>query len=600
MKGVERYAGFTPVDLTDRTWPGNRIVSAPRWLSTDLRDGNQSLVNPMTPERKLMMFDLLVNMGYKEIEVGFPVASKNDHDFVRMLITQDRIPDDVRISVLTQARDELIRRTVECLAGAPRATIHIYNATSPLFRRLVFGMTRAECKDLAVQGTRLMMKYAERTLRDCDLGYQYSPELFNETELDFSLEVCEAVMDVWQPGPDREIILNFPTTVERSLPNVFADQMEWLGRKLSRREHVCLSVHPHNDRGTGVAAAELALLAGVQRVEGCLFGNGERAGNVCLVTLGMNLYAHGVDPGVDFSDINAVRRTVELCNELPVHPRHPYGGDLVYSAFSGSHQDAIKKGFDDLERRAAETGADAGDLPWHMPYLPVDPKDVGRTYEAVVRVNSQSGKGGVAYVMSAWHGLNLPRGLQIDLAAKVQARADAEGGELSPSRIGALFVEEYLLGEDPQDLLSEGREPVTASLYVDGRFDVGGAQADAFRALGSVLGRHGVQVRVVHRTALPLDNDDLTPERAVLDGRSRDETVIYAECRIGGAVAWGAGIDRDIATAALSAVRVAGTRLSRDGRLAAVEADREVTVPEQRRPLAAAGLRADGGGRTWP
>ncbi|WP_424529412.1 2-isopropylmalate synthase [Sphaerisporangium viridialbum] len=599
MKGVERYAGFTPVALTDRTWPGNRIVSAPRWLSTDLRDGNQSLANPMTPERKLMMFDLLVNMGYKEIEVGFPVASRNDHDFVRMLITRDRIPDDVRISVLTQARDELIRGTVECLAGAPRATIHIYNATSPLFRRMVFGMTRAECKDLAVQGTRLMMKYAERTLHDCDLGYQYSPELFNETEPDFSLEVCEAVMDVWQPGPDRGIILNFPTTVERSLPNVFADQIEWLGRNLSRREHVCLSVHPHNDRGTGVAAAELAMLAGAERVEGCLFGNGERAGNVCLVTLGMNLYAHGVDPGVDFSDINEVRRTVELCNELPVHPRHPYGGDLVYSAFSGSHQDAIKKGFDELERRAAEAGADAGDLPWRMPYLPVDPKDVGRTYEAVVRVNSQSGKGGVAYVMSAWHGLNLPRGLQIELAAKVQARVDELGGELSPSGIGALFMEEYLLRVDPSDPLP-GWEHVIASLYVDGRFDVSGPQADAFRTLGSVLGRHGVQVRVVHRTGLPLDNDDLTPERAVFDGRSRDETVIYAECRADGAVAWGAGIDRDVATAALSAVRVAGARLSREGDLAAVEADREVNVPEQRRPLAAAGLRADGGGRSWP
>ncbi|MEU8265881.1 2-isopropylmalate synthase [Sphaerisporangium sp. NPDC049002] len=600
MRGVERYAGFTPVDLTDRTWPGNRIVSAPRWLSTDLRDGNQSLANPMTPERKLMMFDLLVSMGYKEIEVGFPVASQNDHDFVRMLITQDRIPDDVRISVLTQARDELIRRTVECLAGAPRATIHIYNATSPLFRRLVFGMSRAECKDLAVQGTRLMMKYAERTLRDCDLGYEYSPELFNETEPDFSLEVCEAVMDVWEPGPDRGIILNFPTTVERSLPNVFADQMEWLDRNLSRREHVCLSVHPHNDRGTGVAAAELALLAGVQRVEGCLFGNGERAGNVCLVTLGMNLYAHGVDPGIDFSDINAIRRTVEHCNELPVHPRHPYGGDLVYSAFSGSHQDAIKKGFDELEQRAAETGAGADDLPWRVPYLPVDPKDVGRTYEAVVRVNSQSGKGGVAYVMSAWHGLNLPRGLQIDLAATVQAQADAAGGELSPSRIGALFMEEYLLHGEPPAPLPVGREPVTASLYVDGRFDVGGAQADAVRTLGSVLARHGVEVRVVHRTGLPLDNEDLTPERAVLDGRSRDETVIYAECRVDGAVAWGAGIDRDIATAALTAVRVARRRLSRDGRLASAEADGEVTVPEQRRPLAAAGLRADGGGRTWP
>ncbi|GAA3829267.1 2-isopropylmalate synthase [Sphaerisporangium flaviroseum] len=586
MKGVTRYAGFTPIELPDRTWPGNRIVSAPRWLSTDLRDGNQSLANPMTPARKLMMFDLLVGIGYKEIEVGFPVASQHDYDFVRMLIEHDRIPDDVRITVLTQARDDLIRRTVECLEGAPRAMIHIYNATSPLFRRTVFAMSRAECKDLAVQGTRLMMKYAEKTLGDCDLGYQYSPELFNETEPDFSLEVCEAVMDVWQPERDRGIILNFPTTVERSLPNVFADQIEWLDRHLSRREHVCLSVHPHNDRGTGVAAAELALLAGAERVEGCLFGNGERAGNVCLVTLGMNMFSHGIDPGIDFSDINAIRRTVELCNELPVHPRHPYGGDLVYTAFSGSHQDAIKKGFDDLERRAAAAGADAGELPWDMPYLPVDPKDVGRTYEAVVRVNSQSGKGGVAYIMSAWHGLNLPRGLQIDLAAKVQARVDAVGGELSPDDIGALFMEEYLHHGEPSGPLPVGREPMTASLYIDGRFDISGAQADAFRTLGSVLEPWGIQVRVVHRTGLPLDNEEMTPEQAVLDGRSGDEVVIYAECGMGGAVAWGAGIDRDIATAAFSAVRAASTRLSPARRLQTVEA----SVLQQPRPLAAAGL----------
>ena len=579
MKGAERYTGFAPVDLADRTWPGNHITTAPRWLSTDLRDGNQSLANPMTPDRKLMMFDLLVDIGYKEIEVGFPVASQNDYDFVRMLIEQDRIPDDVRITVLTQARDELIRRTVESLEGAPRAMVHIYNATSPMFRRLVFDMTRAECKDLAVQGTRLMMKYAERTLQGCDLGYQYSPELFNETELDFSLEVCEAVMDVWEPGPDRGIILNFPTTVERSMPNVFADQIEWLHRNLSRREHVCLSVHPHNDRGTGVASAELALLAGAERIEGCLFGNGERAGNVCLVTLAMNLFSHGIDPGVDFSDINAVRRTVELCNQLPVHPRHPYGGDLVYTAFSGSHQDAIKKGFDDLQRRAAEAGADAGAPAWRMPYLPVDPRDVGRTYEAVVRVNGQSGKGGVAYVMSAWHGLNLPRGLQADLAARVQAHADATGGELSPTLIGGLFMEEYLYHGDESAPLPVGREPLTTVLYVDGRFEVGGEREDACRTLGSLLAPWGIQVQVVHRTGRPLDIEQLTPDRAVLDGHSHDETVIYAECSMGGAVAWGAGIDGDIATAAFSAVRAAAARLT------GTSSRPEPHVPEQRRPL---------------
>ncbi|WP_062432592.1 2-isopropylmalate synthase [Herbidospora daliensis] len=564
MQGVERYSEFTPLVLTDRTWPGNRIRTAPRWLSTDLRDGNQSLAHPMTPERKLAMFDLLVGIGYKEIEIGFPVASRSDYDFVRMLIERDRIPDDVSITVLTQARGDQIRRTVESLRGARRAVVHIYNATSPLFRRTVFDLDRAGVRDLAVQGTLTMMRHAERVLPDCDLAYQYSPELFNETEADFALEVCEAVMRVWQPEHGRGIILNFPTTVERSLPNVFADQIEWLHRNLSRREHVCLSVHPHNDRGTAVASAELALLAGAERIEGCLFGNGERAGNVCLVTLAMNMYSHGVDPGVDFSEINTVRRTVERCTGLPVHPRHPYGGDLVYTAFSGSHQDAIKKGFDARVRQAAETGVSPEALPWQVPYLPVDPKDVGRTYEAVVRVNGQSGKGGVAYVMSAWHGLNLPRGLQADLSARVQRHADATGGELSPSRIGALFSEEYLFHGEPTDPLPVGREPLAATLHVDGGFEVGGDQADAVATLGAVLSPWGIRVDVIHRTGRPLDHDELTPDRAV---RSGDETVIYAECRGGGAVAWGAGIDADVAAAAFSAVRAATDRLAKSGHL---------------------------------
>ncbi|WP_157251796.1 2-isopropylmalate synthase [Nonomuraea typhae] len=563
MKGVERYAGFTPIDLVDRTWPAQRIRTAPRWLSTDLRDGNQSLANPMTPERKLMMFELLVDMGFKEIEVGFPVASRSDHDFVRMLIEQDRIPDDVRITVLTQAREELIKETLDCLSGAPRAMIHIYNATCPLFRDVVFGIDRDTCKKMAVAATHVMMDHAERRLPGTDLGYQYSPELFNETEPDFSLEVCEAVMDAWQPGPGRGIILNFPTTVERSLPNVFADQIEWLGRNLSRREHVCLSVHPHNDRGTGVASAELALLAGAERIEGCLFGNGERAGNVCLVTLGMNMYSHGVDPGLDFTDISTIRRTVELCNQLPVHPRHPYGGDLVYTAFSGSHQDAIKKGFDEMERQAARLGVPSAQLPWRVPYLPVDPKDVGRTYEAIVRVNSQSGKGGVAYVMSAWHGLNLPRGLQADLAAKVQAHADAMGGELSPSLIGTLFAQEYLHHGDLAET-SAWQAPITASLYVDGDFDHAGPQAGTFRTLGALLGPWGIQVRVVHRTGRSLDHEELAPGRRLLGGAQRAETVIYAECALGDEVAWGVGIDADIATAAFLAVRAAGVRLVRE------------------------------------
>ncbi|MGW4965199.1 2-isopropylmalate synthase [Nonomuraea sp. NPDC004186] len=542
---VERYSNFTPLALPDRTWPDKRIVAAPRWLSTDLRDGNQSLANPMSPARKLRMFELLVDLGYKEIEVGFPVASQDDYDFVRMLIEQDRIPDDVWISVLVPARDELIERSVTALAGAPRATFHLYNATAPLFRRVVFNMDRAQCKDLAVQGTRLMMKYAERDLADCDLRYQYSPELFNETEADFALEVCEAVMDVWETGPGRPIILNFPTTVERSLPSVFADQIEWLDRNLSRREHVCLSIHPHNDRGTGVAASELALLAGAERIEGCLFGNGERAGNVCLVTLGMNMFTHGVDPGIDFSDIDRIRDTVELCNEIPVHPRHPYGGELVYTAFSGSHQDAIKKGFDDLERAAGESGVEVDEMPWSMPYLPVDPKDVGRTYEAIVRINSQSGKGGIAYVMSAWHGMRLPRELQREFAGLVQARAEARGSELTPDEIWALFEQEYLTGQVRTDTLGRG-DRITATLHMDGQ------QEQAVRAIGATMAPWGVDVRAVHRA----------------DGTERVtsmKTTVYAECKVDGTTVWGVGVDTNVVDATLAAVGSAARRSGRTG-----------------------------------
>ncbi|MFC4588569.1 2-isopropylmalate synthase [Sphaerisporangium corydalis] len=564
-----RYRPFAPVALAGRRWPDNAITTAPRWLSTDLRDGNQSLAEPMTPDRKMAMFDLLTGMGYKEIEVGFPVASQDDFTFVRRLIERDLIPDDVRISVLVPARDELIRRTVESLEGARRATVHLYNATSPLFRRVVFGMNRDECKDLAVQGTRLVMKYADKMLGGCDLGFEYSPELFNDTELEFSLEVCEAVMDVWRPGPGREIVLNFPTTVERSLPNVFADQIEWLDRNLSRRRDVCLSVHPHNDRGTGVASAEMALLAGAQRVEGCLFGNGERAGNVCLVTLGLNMLTHGVDPGVDFSDLDGVRRTVEYCNELAVHPRHPYGGDLVYTAFSGSHQDAIKKGFDSLEEAAARAGAPAGDLPWEVPYLPLDPQDVGRTYEAVVRINSQSGKGGVAYVMSAWHGMNLPRPLQLDFVRVVQETADAEGGEITPDRVRGLFDRCYLeYPLLPIPLVFTG-EPVTVELHIDReRFDVGGGRSDCVRVVREALARWGVEVRAVHRAA----SGSAPPREA--------GAVVYAECRVGGRTFWGAGADRDVPAAALSAVRAGVTRARLD-RPAAVPGAASEAVPPQ-------------------
>jgi 2-isopropylmalate synthase len=505
----------------------------------------------MSPARKRAMFDLLIRMGYKEIEVGFPVVSQDDYSFARMLIEKDLIPDDVRISVLVPAREELIKRTVQSLAGAPRANIHLYNATSPQFRRTVLGLTRSECKDLAVQGTQLMMGYAEQTLRGCDLGYEYSPELFNETELDFALEVCEAVMDVWHPGPDREIVLNFPTTVEGSLPTVFADQIEYLDRNLSRRDSVCLSVHPHNDRGTGVAAAELALLAGAQRVEGCLFGNGERAGNVCLVTLGLNLYTQGIDPRIDFSDIMSIRRTVEHCNQIPVHPRHPYGGDLVYTAFSGSHQDAIKKGLDALAREAEEAGEAIRQRPWAVPYLPLDPKDVGRTYEAIVRINSQSGKGGVAYILSSCFGLNLPRGLQIEFARTIQSKVDAAGGELPPERIWQIFNEEYLAKGDSSILLGLREPRVATSLYVDGaRLDISGALADSIRTIGTTLAACNVDVRVVHRSGTQATAGDTRAAKVA----------VYAECAVGGKPFWGAGLDRDVQNAARSAIQSALAR----------------------------------------
>src|ERR1700677_4744295 len=373
-----RYTPFQAIELPDRTWPSKTITKAPRWLSTDLRDGNQALIDPMSPARKHKMFDLLVRMGYKEIEVGFPSASQTDFDFVRELIESDRIPEDVRISVLTQAREDLIERSVQSLCGARMATVHLYNATAPIFRRVVFRIDREECKALAVEGTRHVMKYAEQFLDGTDFGYEYSPEIFMDTELDFAVDVCAGVMDVWQPGPDREIILNLPCTVERSTPNIYADQIEWMSRNLPNRDHVCLSVHTHNDRGTAVADAELAVLAGADRIEGCLFGKRERTGNVFLVTLGLNLFAQGIDPMISFSDIDEIRRTVEYCNQLPVHPRHPYAGDLVYTAFSGSHQDAIKKGFEALEAAAAGAKIPFAEYPWAGPYPPLDPPHAGR------------------------------------------------------------------------------------------------------------------------------------------------------------------------------------------------------------------------------
>jgi len=550
-----RYTPFPPVDVPDRTWPGRAITAAPRWLSTDLRDGNQALIDPMSPSRKRTMFELLVRMGYKEIEVGFPSASQADFDFVRSLITGGHIPGDVQISVLTQARDELIERTLESLAGAQRATVHMYNATAPLFRRVVFGVDAAECKAMAVEGTRSVMKYAQEYLPGCDFGYEYSPEIFMDTELDFAAEICEAVMDVWQPGPGREIIINLPCTVERSTPNVYADQIEWMSRNLSRREHVCLSVHTHNDRGTAVADAELAVLAGADRVEGCLFGNGERTGNVCLVTLGMNLFSQGIDPMIDFSDIDEIRRTVEYCNQLPVHPRHPYAGELVYTAFSGSHQDAIKKGFEAYEADAAAAGADVAEFAWAVPYLPIDPRDVGRTYEAVIRVNSQSGKGGVAYIMKAEHHLDLPRRLQIEFSRVIQARTDAEGGEVTPAQMWEAFAAEYLAA-GPMELKAhhassvvDAKDVLTAEVGVDGHVrQVEGLGNGPISAFCDALGSLGIEVRVLDYT-----------EHALSAG-SDAQAAAYVECEVGGRTLWGVGIDTNTVTASLRAVLSAVNR----------------------------------------
>src|SRR4029453_7547881 len=405
---------------------------------------NQALIDPMTPARKHKMFELLVQMGYKEIEIGFPSASQTDFDFVRQLIAQDKNPDDVVVSVLTQAREDLIERTAESVIGAKKATIHMYNATAPMFRRVVFHVDKPECIALATRGTELVMKYAEQYLGEVEFGYEYSPEIFTGTEMEFAVEVCNAVMDVWQPSEGREIILNLPATVEMATPNVYADQIEWFSRHVRNREHVAISLHPHNDRGTATAATELAMMAGADRVEGCLFGHGERTGNVDLVTLGLNLFSQGIDPQIDFSRIDEIRRTVEYCNQLPVPERHPYAGDLVYTAFSGSHQDAINKGFVALERDAQAQGIGVREIAWQAPYLPIDPYDVGRTYEAVIRVNSQSGKGGVAYIMKAEHRLDLPRRLQIEFSRVIQQHTDTEGGEVGPQQMWDIFATEYL------------------------------------------------------------------------------------------------------------------------------------------------------------
>ena len=563
------FLDVATIDLPDRTWPDKRITTAPRWLSTDLRDGNQSLIEPMGPQAKRAIFDLLVSMGFKEIEIGFPAASQTDFDFVRSLVDDGAIPEDVTISVLTQSRGELIDRTLDACVGIPRATVHLYNALSPIFRDVVFRMDRDQVRELAIDGTRQIMARAEKVLdEDTIFGYEYSPEIFVDTELDYSLEVCQAVMDVWQPEEDREIILNLPATVERATPNVYADQIEWMSRHLSHRDSVCLSLHNHNDRGSGVATAELGLMAGADRVEGCLFGHGERTGNVDLVTLALNLFSQGVDPMLDLSDIDEVRRTVERATGMDVPPRTPYAGELVYTSFSGSHQDAIKKGFaarnTQVSAKKAEglTEAEAEiAVPWAMPYLPIDPHDVGRSYEAVVRVNSQSGKGGVAYLLGTTRKLELPRRLQIEFSRIVQRHTDTYGGEVDGDRLWSIFADEYL----PAAAAPE------AELSRWGRFELRGATLtstgdDEDSTLTVTLVDGGAEKHLTASGNGPLDafvtaleSTGLSVrildyvEHALSEGRDA-KAASYVECEVDGQVLWGVGIDPSITTSSFKAV----------------------------------------------
>ncbi|HEX3824583.1 MAG TPA: 2-isopropylmalate synthase [Mycobacteriales bacterium] len=549
MAKFTRYTAFPPIDLPDRTWPAQVITAAPQWCSVDLRDGNQALIDPMDAERKRRMFDLLVQLGYNEIEVGFPAASQTDFDFIRSLVEDDVVPDGVTIQVLTQAREELIERTCESLVGfGGTALIHLYNSTSTLQRRVVFGLDKAGIKDIAVHGAQWCEKYAESLLGSTNVRWQYSPESFTGTELDYAVEVCEAVMGVWEPTADRPVVLNLPATVEMATPNVYADSIEWFGRNVRNREAVVLSLHPHNDRGTAVAAAELGVQAGADRVEGCLFGNGERTGNVCLVTLGLNIFSQGMDPGIDFSDIDEIRRTVEYCNQLPVHPRHPYGGDLVYTAFSGSHQDAIKKGFDALERDAAAAGVPVRDFTWGVPYLPIDPLDVGRSYEAVIRVNSQSGKGGVAYVMKHDYHLDVPRRMQIEISRIVQTVADADGGEIAPTTIWKLFRETYLERAKPLRLISYSID--------SGELDRIRAQVEVNGVDREIVGEgNGPIAALVHALAdVDIDARVLDYHEHATGAGEEAQAAAYLEVAVDGVVLWGCGISPSITTASLYAL----------------------------------------------
>ncbi|WP_127781770.1 2-isopropylmalate synthase [Rhodococcus sp. X156] len=558
---THRYRSFADeverISLPDRTWPEKVIDRAPLWGAVDLRDGNQALIDPMSPARKRRMFDLLVSMGYKEIEVGFPAASQTDFDFVRELVTENAIPDDVTIQVLSQCRPELIERTFAACEGAERAIVHIYNSTSILQRRVVFRADRPAITKIATDGAELTLRLAER-YPDTQWRWQYSPESFTGTELGYAAEICNAVTEIWQPTPDQPAIINLPATVEMATPNVYADSIEWMHRNLARRDSVILSLHPHNDRGTGVAAAELGYLAGADRIEGCLFGNGERTGNVCLVTLGLNLLSRGVDPQIDFSDIDEVRRTVEYCNQLPVPERHPYGGDLVYTAFSGSHQDAINKGLDAMKVAADEADSTVEDITWEVPYLPIDPKDVGRTYEAVIRVNSQSGKGGVAYIMKTDHQLTLPRRLQIEFSQSVQRVTDNEGGEVSPKAMWDVFSEDYLDLVSPLERISQkvtaaetddGLDTITAKVLLNGaEHEITGTGNGPVAAFVDALGELDFDVRVLDYS-----------EHAMSAGGDASAAA-YVECAVGETVVWGVGIAPSITTASLRAVLSAVNR----------------------------------------
>jgi len=566
---VHKYRPFHEqirVDLPDRRWPDNRMTQAPRWCAVDLRDGNQALIEPMNPARKLEMFELLVQMGFKEIEVGFPSASQTDFDFVRMLIEEDRIPDDVVIQVLTQAREHLIERTYEAIAGAKQAIVHLYNSTSTLQREVVFRTDEDGIVDIAVSGARFCKKY-EELVPDTDVYYEYSPESYTGTELEFALRICNAVLEVLEPTPDRKVIINLPATVEMATPNVYADSIEWMSRNLRYRESVVLSLHPHNDRGTAVAAAELGYLAGADRIEGCLFGNGERTGNVCLVTLGMNLFSQGIDPQLDFSDIDHIRRTVERCNQLPVNERHPYGGDLVFTAFSGSHQDAIKKGLDALEASAQRQGKTVDDIVWAVPYLPIDPKDVGRSYEAIIRVNSQSGKGGISYLMKSEKDLDLPRRLQIEFSQVVQRHTDQHGTEVTADELWHIFNDEYLPVEPGSPFAPWGRfslRGTRGTSVEDGpdTLEVDLVDRGVRRTLqGS--GNGPVAAFVAAMKSLGVDVAVLDYAEHALSSGGDATAAAYVECAIGDEILWGVGIDPSITTASLKAIISAVNRHER-------------------------------------